>query len=535
VQPLKLPAHTGPQQLRQLYETLGGNFRGLTFFLQAAEAMSATEEAAFLAQLATAEQELQTNMAIERVVGELSEAARTLLQRLPVYTTPVPVEGIKKIALDLPAPAQLLQRLVEVSLVEVEVAHDLQAYQYACVAPVAAWLRQHGAYRPDSALLGQAADYQRYLFETDRPTVTQALTVHQALQRAERREEANRFALKWIIPDFDRVGLYRTLLETWLPPLRQSADRQMRGDAYNWTGKTYHALGDYDTALDYLKQSLAIQQQIGDQSGEGRILNNISQIFQARGDYDTALDYLKQSLAIAQQIGDQSGEGTTLNNISQIFQARGEYDTALDYLKQSLAIVQQIGDQFGEGRTLNNISSLYYARGEYDTALDYLKQSLALAQQIGDKAQEGATLNNISQIYDARGDYDTALDYLKQALALAQQIGNKSGEGTTLNNISQIYGARGDYDTALDYLKQSLAIQQQIGDTAGLCVTLFNIGHIHWQNEARQEAVSAWVTAYTLAKRIGYAQVLQALDELAKRLGGPGLELLEQLAQRSGQ
>ena len=50
----------------------------------------------------------------------------------------------------------------------------------------------------------------------------------------------------------------------------------------------------------------------------GTTLNNISQIFRARGDYDQALEFLEQSLAIRKEIGDKSGMGTTLNNISQI-------------------------------------------------------------------------------------------------------------------------------------------------------------------------------------------------------------------------
>ncbi|MCB0034086.1 MAG: tetratricopeptide repeat protein, partial [Anaerolineales bacterium] len=149
----------------------------------------------------------------------------------------------------------------------------------------------------------------------------------------------------------------------------------------------------------------------------GILLNNISQIYGARGDYDTALSYLQQSLAIRQQIGDKSGEGTTLNNISQIYHARGDTNTALSYLQQSLAIQQQIGDKYGEGTTLNNISQIYDARGDYDTALSYLQQSLAIQQQIGDKSGEGTTLNNMATAAHARGDYDTALSYLQQSLA----------------------------------------------------------------------------------------------------------------------
>ena len=122
---------------------------------------------------------------------------------------------------------------------------------------------------------------------------------------------------------------------------------------------------------------------------------------------------------------------------------------------------------------------------------------------------------------------------MEQSLAIRQQIGDRAGEGTTLNNISQIYDAQGDYETALTYLKQSLAIRQQIGDRAGLCATLFNMGHIHRQNNQMQEAVSAWVTVYVIAKQINEYQALQALSQLAPSLGLPeGLDGWEDLARR---
>jgi len=315
--------------------------------------------------------------------------------------------------------------------------------------------------------------------------------------------------------------------------MQQIDDKAGEGATLNNISQIYDAQGDYPTALAYLNQSLAIRQQIGDKAGEGVTLNNISQIYDAQGDYPTALAYLNQSLAICQQIGDKAGEGITLNNISQIYDAQGDYPAALAYLNQSLAIMRQIGDKAVEGATLNNISALYHAQGDYPTALAYLNQSLAICQQIGDKAGEGKTLNNISQIFKAQGDYPTALAYLNQSLAICQQIGDKAVEGATLNNISQIFKAQGDYPTALAYLNQSLAIRQQIGDKAGLCATLFNIGHIHWQNEQVQEAVSAWVAVYMVAKPMNLAQALQALANLAPQLGLPeGLQGWEALARR---
>jgi tetratricopeptide (TPR) repeat protein len=78
---------------------------------------------------------------------------------------------------------------------------------------------------------------------------------------------------------------------------------------------------------------------------------------------------LKRSLAIQQEIGDKSGEGTTLNNISALYHARGDYDTALDYLKRSLAIRQEIGDNAGLCATLFNMGHIYLQNEEVSNAV----------------------------------------------------------------------------------------------------------------------------------------------------------------------
>jgi len=490
------------ERKRALYPVLGGNFKGLQLF-QAAQELG-IGQSAFLERVQTAQRDLQVYMAVEQVVGYLQSEERVLLERLPVYTTPVTESGIKAIAGDLVAPLEALQTLVRLSLVEVEVVQlgkkRHQAYQISPL--ITEWLQKQKQQKlsffkkwfkkPDRLSLKlrkQAAAHQRWLFEHGLKTVSHVITVHEALQLAEQQEEANRFALDYIVPYFHRVGMYRTLLDKWLPDLRKSGDKETQARAFSYSATTYHYLGDYDNALEYHQQSLTI----------------------------------------IREIGDRAGEGTTLNNISQIYDAQGDYETALDYLQQSLQIRLEIGDRAGEGTTLNNISGIYRARGDYETALDYLQQSLEILREIGDRAGEGGSLNNISQIYDAQGDYETALDYLQQSLKIRREIGDRAGEGRSLNNISQIFKARGDYETALDYLQQSLTIQREIGDLAGSCATLFNMGHIHWSNEDKQQAYAHWLQVYAIAKKIGEAQALAALESLAKHLGGEGLAFWERL------
>ena len=353
------------------------------------------------------------------------------------------MEGLLKLGQDFPDAETLLERLMVVSLLEASYEPHWIVTEYQCAPIVTDWMNETRLVDNSPEWLNVAAEYHLDLLEHERNMLSQSITAHHALRRAERNTEADRLTLDTIVDPLTMAGFYATLLTEWLPGICKSEDLGTHAEALGQTGKLLIHTGDYETALGYLKQSLTIRQQIGDKAGEGTTLNNISLIYRAQGDYETALGYLKQSLTMRQQIGDIKGESVTLNNISQILQVKGDYETALEYSKRDLAICQQIGDKAGEGTTLNNISQIYDAQGDYATALGYLKQSLAIQQQIGDKAGEGTTLNNISQIYDAQGDYETALGYLKQSLAIQQQIGNKAGEGATLNNISRVISCTG--------------------------------------------------------------------------------------------
>ncbi len=320
-------------------------------------------------------------------------------------------------------------------------------------------------------------------------------------------------------------------LRNLLSEIDEQGNSITKANLLNRLGQLYDSLANYDAALLCYQQALKIVQNIGDKKSEGAALNNISQICQIKGDYDTALNYLTQVLKIDQELDNKKGKGVTLNNISLAYRSKDDYDTALRYLNDSLKITQDFGDKQGEGTTLSNISSIAHAKGDYDTALHYSMQALQIAQDISDKKGEGTTLNNISQIYDAKGNYDTALGYLTESLKISQDIGDKYGIGITFNNISSIYRDKGDYDTALHYINDSLKISQDIGDKAGECHALFNIGHIHLQNAQLEQAMATWLQAYKIAKQIDLAQVLTALENLAKQRGEDGLAYWEALSQ----
>lgn len=275
------------------------------------------------------------------------------------------------------------------------------------------------------------------------------------------------------------------------------------GATLNNIGAIYDDLGQYQTALEYFEQALAIRQKLGDLYGEGDTLNNIGETYRNQGQYQLALDYYQQALAIALQLGDGSSEGTLLNNIGAVYDNQSRYETALDHYEQALAIARQVGNLAGKGRTLNNQGGVYVHLGQYERALDYFGQALSLQRQIGDRLGEGGTLTNMGGVYDDLGQYDAALKHYEQALTIQSQLGDRASEGTTLDNIGVAYYALSQFEKALDYHERALTIRREVGDRAGEAATLNNIAIVYSKLDQPDRTMDYLEDALALTRQVG--------------------------------
>ena len=94
-------------------------------------------------------------------------------------------------------------------------------------------------------------------------------------------------------------------------------------------------------------------------------LNNISLILKARGDYESALDFLQQSLQISLQIGDAAGLCATLFNIGHIHLQNGQQQEALiDLTKVKSCKAVNINRTAAENRKIIDRLALAFTTGE---------------------------------------------------------------------------------------------------------------------------------------------------------------------------
>ena len=227
-------------------------------------------------------------------------------------------------------------------------------------------------------------------------------------------------------------------------------------------GNAYNNLGEYEKAIDFYQQALAIDREISDRLGEANSLGSLGNAYNNLGEYEKAIDFHQQSLAIKREIGDRLGEANSLGNLGNAYDNLGEYEKAIEFYQQSLAISREIDNLLGEAVSLNNLGNAYISLGEYEKAIDFYQQSLAISREIGNRRGEADALGNLGNAYNNLGEYEKAIDFYQQALAIDREIGNREGEGITLSNIGRLFESQEQKTLAIVFYKESVNIREGI-------------------------------------------------------------------------
>ncbi|MBN3906743.1 MAG: tetratricopeptide repeat protein [Nostoc sp. NMS1] len=305
---------------------------------------------------------------------------------------------------------------------------------------------------------------------------------------------------------YKSLGEYQQAIEFHQQSLaiaRKIGDRQLEGQSLNNLGIAHRLLAKYQSAMEFQQQSLEITREIGDRSEEARALRGLGNTCSFLGQYQRAIELQKQSLEIAREIGDRQGEGNSLNNLGNAFECIGYHQQAIEFYHQSLEIKREIGDRSGEANTLGNLGNIYYKLGQCQRAIEFLQQSLKIVKKINNPKSEHTFLNDLGNAYYKLGAYQLAIEFHQQSLEIAREIGDRLWESACLNNLGNCYTDLGQYQLAIEFFQQSLQIKRDIGDIRGKANAWFNLGRALEMVNRKLDALDAYRNAHKLYQTMG--------------------------------
>ncbi len=250
------------------------------------------------------------------------------------------------------------------------------------------------------------------------------------------------------------------LVQDTLRRLPSESDR--RGAWIHQLGMLAQRRGDYAEAERLYRQSLEINEPLGNLAGMAASYHQLGMLAQDRGNYPDAERLYRQSLEINEPLSNLAGMATSYGQLGSLAQSRGDYPEAERLYRQSLEINEPLGNLAGMAASYHQLGSLAQDSGDYPEAERLYRQSLEIDERLSNLAGMAAAYHQLGSLAQDRGDYPEAERLYRQSLEIKERLGNLAGMATSYHQLGSLAQGRGDYPEAVSWSLNALAIRLRL-------------------------------------------------------------------------
>ncbi|HLL70788.1 MAG TPA: tetratricopeptide repeat protein [Pyrinomonadaceae bacterium] len=247
----------------------------------------------------------------------------------------------------------------------------------------------------------------------------------------------------------ERITAINSLLADYEMLPAEQRDKRIEMRLHMRLGNLFHALEQYEQALNHLNQALTISIELQDREYEGWILGNIGIVYASQSQFHQAVSAYEKSLDISRELNDRLSEAHSLVNLGIIHFRQANYKKAEEKYLQALQVYKEIGDESSEGTALANLALVYESLGLLSEAETSYQEGLAISRKFGDHRTEANAMFNLGTLYLEQGKSSEAEVLLNQSLQISHRLGNNKLEKKNLQALAQLRRARGDSEEEL--------------------------------------------------------------------------------------
>ncbi len=244
-------------------------------------------------------------------------------------------------------------------------------------------------------------------------------------------------------------------------------NEELRIEVLNNLGVCYRRQDKLRSATSYHLQALkAIEHYEGKYkkvSFQHRVsLNSIGNIYLTMKQYDKALEYFNQSLALEIEAQNHLGLAINYNNIGSCYQSLGDYTKAEKDYYLSLQENKITHSNLGQAICYNSLGELYLLEKLNKKAMFVLDSALYYSDQLKDIYHRSISHINLSKVYTKDSNYNEAWHHLNILDSLAQIANSRSIYYNLYSNLSDYYEAQKEPNKALYYYKMAVNYNDSI-------------------------------------------------------------------------
>jgi tetratricopeptide (TPR) repeat protein len=181
------------------------------------------------------------------------------------------------------------------------------------------------------------------------------------------------------------------------------------------------------------------------------------------GEFATAEECFRESLAVAEELGFCGGIAASYHHLAMVAERRGSLQEAAEWCRRSLAILEEVRDDGGMINSYNLLGAIAYRQRAMDEAVEWFRKSLAISEETGDRLGVAMAYHNLGMAAQSRGSLDEAFDWFQKALAINEELGDTVEVARTISVIGILVLALGCPEDSVALHIRSFAIRWKLG------------------------------------------------------------------------
>ncbi|NJX14576.1 tetratricopeptide repeat-containing sensor histidine kinase [Tamlana crocina] len=202
-------------------------------------------------------------------------------------------------------------------------------------------------------------------------------------------------------------------------------------------GNVYSKMGNLTKSTEYELQALKlakISKNENMQFALGTLLNNIGGGYAQLKDYDKALQYFNESLAVNTENQNTKEIARNYNNLGVVYHEKGDFEQALHVLKKALKIREDLKDEDEQIETQMVLGTVYGKMKNETLSELHFSKALQIAKKINDKSLISEVYLAMSDSYVLQNNHSRALQNFKNHAQFKDSVLLDNN----LKNISEI-------------------------------------------------------------------------------------------------